>query len=355
MDKFTAEKVLELTKPYDYPTLRRRWRELCSEYHPDKAASTNMDAAIGDEVLKDINEAFATLKPYVENGRIVTPNPHESSIPFSGAKKPSHETEQSNQADPRESAYLAASLGLMAARTLSDFEVAAELFKSLGAYKDAPLLYEICAQQIWIRSSSTQNASDSRSASEAFARMKHRGKGWEPSDWSGHLDESSSRLSEELLFTAAFMTVLSDGHVIDEGRRQNEFNKEVDRCLQMLDDLLRVKGLLPSDFEESFDEEVLRSSIASNATFDQLCSAPYYHMFRALYSSYLNQNSDIFHSVYAAFDEITDVYAEYVWGDFEEMVAATFDEYEGLADLVAANVDLIEERMRHVDPSYFED
>jgi len=73
MDRVTAETILELNAPYDYAALRSAWRRLCAQYHPDRVAATGMDANVANDVLKDINIAFDTLKPLVADGGTVTP------------------------------------------------------------------------------------------------------------------------------------------------------------------------------------------------------------------------------------------------------------------------------------------
>ena len=103
MDKVQAEAILELTEAYDYGALRRAWRKLCADYHPDKCVATGMDRSVADEVLKDINEAFGLLKPLVENGENVVPEvmraqevreseekPKEDEVPLGSDEKPGH-------------------------------------------------------------------------------------------------------------------------------------------------------------------------------------------------------------------------------------------------------------------------
>ena len=138
MDKAQAEAILELTEAYDYGALRRAWRKLCADYHPDKCVATGMDRAAADEVLKDINEAFATLKPLVEPGGIVQPEGR-------GSKNPSDSSSQVHTGSV-EQQYALAVMRALTARTASDFDVAAVGFSGLGSYRDSETLMKACLQ-----------------------------------------------------------------------------------------------------------------------------------------------------------------------------------------------------------------
>lgn len=136
MEKATAEAILELEEAYDYATLRSAWRRLCAEYHPDRTAATGMDDKTANEVLRDINEAFNTLKPLVEGGGWVDPCETEEGRCDDGLSE--------EERDRLDYLYDEAMERLTYAISSSDFEKAGLKFQTLGDYRDAPRCANKC-------------------------------------------------------------------------------------------------------------------------------------------------------------------------------------------------------------------
>ena len=140
MDKVQAEAILELTEAYDYGALRRAWRKLCADYHPDKCVATGMDRTTADEVLKDINEAFYVLKPLVETGETVEPGSR-----FSRGGQYARGVDDSAFDAMRARLYDSLVLELLAAKTAADYADLANRFSLLGDYRDARTIMQTCA------------------------------------------------------------------------------------------------------------------------------------------------------------------------------------------------------------------
>ena len=165
MDKAKAEAILELTDPYDYAKLRASWRRLCSDYHPDKCASTGMNQDSANDVLKDINEAFSFLKPFVDNGSTVTPS----------AAAADH-NEWANEADSEltpEEIYAAALVSMLSASSVKELEVVASVFLSLGDFEDAISMAQLCLERAAeLRQKNATEAKDSASAKQSGRKTR---------------------------------------------------------------------------------------------------------------------------------------------------------------------------------------